>query len=211
MRCIIFDLDGTLLDTSIGIFECIRYAADKLGYPPLTDEQLHTFIGPPLKVSFMRWYGCDEAEGERLTAAYREHYREGALFHARPYDGIHDLCARLKQEGYILAVATSKPQIYSEKILEHFGFDFQLIHGDDLAGSLSKADLIRLCVEESGADRCLMVGDTEHDAKGARDAGVPFLAVSYGFGNRELMDRYPRIGIADEPMDVLSYIGDLKL
>ena len=79
MLCVIFDLDGTLLDTSPGIMESVRYAAEKLGYPELNAAQLRSFIGPPLTDSFQRCYGCGEDEAWRLTAAYREHYREGAL------------------------------------------------------------------------------------------------------------------------------------
>lgn len=208
VKMIIFDLDGTLLDTSPGILESVRYAADKMEYPELPLEKLLTFIGPPLTVSFMRYYHCDENEAIKLTAAYREHYREGALLKSEPYNGILDLCRQLKDEGLILSVATSKPQIYSEKILQHFGFDkyISVIHGADMEWKLTKADLIRLCVGENHTSECIMVGDTEYDAKGAQEAGVPFLAVTYGFGDMDKMMSYPNIGVADKPADILEIV-----
>ena len=210
MKTMIFDLDGTLLDTSLGIMESIRYASAKLGYPELPMEQLLTFIGPPLTDSFMRCYGCDKEKADLLTAAYREHYREGALLNAKPYDGILDVCRQLKERGLRLAVATSKPQMFSEQILHHFGFDGYMteIHGADLEGRLSKTDLIRLCVGNSDPSDCIMVGDTEHDARGAMEASVPFIGVSYGFGNLKEMKQYPMIGVAKAPSDILRIIQE---
>lgn len=204
---IIFDLDGTLLDTSPGILESVRYAAETLGYPALPTEQLLSFIGPPLTDSFVRCYGCGRAEGERLTAAYRAHYREGALLNAEPYAGIFELCERLRGDGFRLAVATSKPQLFSEQILAHFGFGKYLdeIHGADMAGRLSKADLIRLCLG-GGPAGCFMVGDTEHDARGALEAGVPFIGVRYGFGSRDEMAKLPSVGLASTPAEVYGII-----
>lgn len=103
----IFDLDRTLLDTNPGILESFRYASENLGYPELTMEQLLTFIGPPLSDSFIRCYGCDKEEADRLTATYREYYWDGALLNAKPYDGIFELCDELKERELRLAVATS--------------------------------------------------------------------------------------------------------
>ena len=205
---VVFDLDGTLLDTSPGILECVRYASERLGYPELPNGQLLTFIGPPLKDSFMRCYGCDEEAAVKLTAAYREHYRKGALLKAIPYDGILHLCETLKEAGIQIAVATSKPQVFSEQILSHFGFDRYLnaINGADLEGHLSKSDLIRHCIGDNAPASCVMVGDTEYDAVGAKETGIPFIFAGYGFGNKEKMLGYPSIGVADKPMDILKIL-----
>ncbi|MCR5087922.1 MAG: HAD-IA family hydrolase [Oscillospiraceae bacterium] len=215
IRLAIFDLDGTLLDTSPGILESVCYAAEKLGYPSLPRERLLTFIGPPLKASFMRCWGCDEAEAERLTEAYREHYRGGALLYARPYEGIAELLEALRQDGLRLAVATNKPQAFSERILRHFELDrcFHVIHGADFEGQLTKADLIRACAADAGADAsdCVMIGDTEHDARGAEEAGVPFLAVTYGFGFRRAEDvSFPHVGTADSPAGIRRILDETE-
>ena len=211
LRCVIFDLDGTLLDTSPGILESVAYATESFGYPPLSQEQLLSFIGPPLNDSFQRCYGCEWEEAAKLTAAYREYYPKGAMLRAEPYEGIFDVCRSLRSRDIVLAVATCKPQQFSERILQHFGFDryLSVIHGADMEGRLTKADLIRLCVDdaEARAEQCVMVGDTEHDAKGAFEAGVPFLAVSYGFGHREEMLKYPNIGVAGTATEILEIIA----
>ena len=212
MKCVIFDLDGTLLDTSPGIMESVRYAAEKLGYPSLSEKQLRSFVGPPLQDSFMRCYGCDRSQADALTAAYREHYPKGPILNARPYEGMETLLAALEQRGLCAAVATGKPQAFSEQILRHFGLErfFRVIHGSDMEGKLKKSDLIRLCAEDVGVpfNQCVMIGDTEHDARGAKDAGVPFIGVSYGFGDRDEMLRCPHIGFADKPMDVLRILDE---
>ena len=211
IQCVIFDLDGTLLDTSPGITECVRYAGEKLGYPSLSEEQLLSFIGPPLQDSFMRTYGCDRSQAEALTAAYREHYRKGAILKAKPYDGMETLLAALGQRGLCAAVATGKPQMYAEQILRNFELDrfFRVIHGEDLEGKLKKSELIRLCAEDTGVpcEQCVMIGDTEYDARGAKDAGVPFIGVSYGCGDPAEMAKYPSSGIVGTPMDVLKILA----
>lgn len=208
MRCVIFDLDGTLLDTSPGIIESVKYAAYKLGYPELSEAQLHTFIGPPIKVSYTNVYRCSSDEAERLTAAFREHYSERAILNARPYDGIIDLCNELKNKGIPVKVATNKPQPYAEQVLNHFGFDRYIsdIRGARMDGGLTKSDLIKLCVADNELSECVMIGDTEHDAKGAQEAGVPFIGVTYGFGDPDMMAKYPSVGIADSPSEIMKIL-----
>ena len=212
ISCVVFDLDGTLVDTSPGIIESIKYASKKLNYPKLSQEQLLSFIGPSLKASFTRCYGCNDSEADRLTDTYRAHYRQGSLLNARPYDGIIKLCEELVNAGIQLKVATSKPQEFAEQILRHFGFEryFSVICGADMQGKLSKADLIRSCVKELDLSGCVMVGDTEHDAKGAAETGISFIGVSYGFGNLKEMLNYPHIGLAESPLDVLQIIREIN-
>ena len=208
----IFDLDGTLLDTSAGIVESVRHAVARLGFPALSQKQFLSFIGPPLQDSFRRCCGCTEAEAEALTEEFRVYYSAGAVLNAVPYDGIEALCEALRARGVPLAVATAKPQAFSGPLLRHFGLDrfFAVIRGPALEGGLRKPDLIRLCVEDLGADaeKCVMVGDTEHDAAGAQLAGVPFLAVRYGFGDAEKMLRCPHVGVADTPGDILRILTE---
>lgn len=208
LKCAVFDLDGTLVDTSPGIIESVEYAITELHYPELSQEQMLSFIGPPLKTSFTRCCGCDGSEADRLTDIYRKHYRQGALLNAKLYDGIMELCKELNKAGIQIAVATSKPQVFAEQILQHFGFEryISVIHGADMQGKLTKADLIRLCIREYDLSNCVMIGDTEHDAKGAAEVGISFIAVSYGFGNLKEMLKYTNIGLADSPMDILQII-----
>lgn len=209
LKCVIFDLDGTLLDTGPGIMESVQHAAEELGFPELEEAQLRSFVGPPLRDSFRRCYGCGAEEAENLTTAYRRYYPKGAMLHADPYEGVFEVCQKLTDEGICLAVATSKPQQFAERVLQHFGFDkyMSIVHGADLEGKLQKADLIRMCVEDAKVrpEQCLMIGDSEFDAQGAQAASVPFLAVAYGFGDRNRMAAFPCEGVAETPMDILHY------
>jgi phosphoglycolate phosphatase len=212
---VIFDLDGTLLDTKEGIFESIAYAAGVLGYPQLSEQQLMTCLGPPIQQSFITHYGCDAAEAQRAAEVFRDYYKSGALLKARPYRGIFSLCKRLKANGIRMAVATYKREDYALKLLRHFGFDRYCdpMHGGDTDNRLTKSDIVRLCQTEMGTDAAhsVLVGDTRHDALGAQQAGTPFLAVTYGFGFHTAADagEFPHIGIAAKPADIADILLNL--
>ncbi|MBR5405959.1 MAG: HAD hydrolase-like protein [Oscillospiraceae bacterium] len=213
IKYVIFDLDGTLLDTSEGILESIAAAAEKMGLPPLTKRQRMSFLGPPLPQSFVTNYGCSAEEAQRAAAVFRAHYQAGAMLKAKPYRGIFALCRRLKENGIRMAVATYKREDYALTLLRHFGFDRYCdpMHGADPENRLKKEDIVRLCQKEMGADaeNSVLVGDTAHDARGAVLAGTPFLAVTYGFGFRTEADaaEFPHIGTAAKP----SQIADILL
>lgn len=213
---VIFDLDGTLLDTKAGIFESIAYAAETLGYPPLPPAQMNTFLGPPLPQSFVKNYGCSEEEAQRAAGVFRSYYQAGAMLHAKPYRGIFSLCRRLKANGIRMAVATYKREDYALMLLKHFGFDRYCcpMHGADPENRLKKEDIVRMCQTEMQADaeNCVLVGDTRHDALGAMQAGTPFLAVTYGFGFRSEADAadYPHIGTAAKPAEIADILLGLQ-
>ncbi len=212
IRNVIFDLDGTLLDTREGILESVRYAAGQLGYPELPKEELLQFVGPPIQQSFMQHYGCDEETAQKAAGVFRTYYKTTALLMARPYEGIYALCETLKAHGLRMAVATYKREDYALTLLRHFRFDQYCdpMHGADDLNQLKKADIIQLCMKEMNAipDECVLVGDTLHDAQGARDAGLSFIAVTYGFGFRDKADTegFPCYGIAKRPLDVAACI-----
>ena len=213
---VIFDLDGTLLDTSEGIIESVRYSAKALGFRELPQETLFQFVGPPLLQSFMAYYGCDRECAQKATEIFRDHYKTVTLYRAKPYGGIYELCETLKDCGVKMAVATYKPEDYAIKLLEHFGFDRYCnpMHGADKNGTLKKEDIIRMCLEELDASKenSVLIGDTEHDAKGAAIAGIPFLAVTYGFGFKEKEDeellKYPCIGVASTPREIAHFVPE---
>ena len=212
INAIIFDLDGTLLDTSEGVVECARYAAERLGQPRLPREELLDFIGPPLTDSFPKHYGFDEETTKEAIRLFRQHYREGAVYKAKPYEGVFSLCDALHARGTFMAVATNKLEPMAQKLLAHFGFDRYCspIRGADPEGRLKKADLIRLCLEELGIrpEESVLMGDTVFDAEGAAAAGVGFLAVTYGFGFRTRSDAepYATAGIISNPMEALELL-----
>ncbi len=208
IKNVIFDLDGTLLDTSEGILLSVEHTVRELGYGELTQEQKLSFIGPPVQVSLKRLYGLSDEEAQRGAGVFREFYKEKALLKAVPYEGIYDLCSDLRDRGIRMAVATYKREDYALKLLKHYDFDRYCdpMHGADNNNVLKKEDIIMMCVDEMGArkEECVLIGDTDNDAKGAMEAGIPFIAVTYGFGfkDKKDLDGFSCIGIADSPKKV---------
>ena len=122
-KCVIFDLDGTLTRSEEGIWNCVRYAAEKLGFPVPDAATLRKFIGPPLGWSFMEYMGMSEEMANKAVSTYRERYEAVGLFENRVYPGIRRLLRRLKRDGWYIGIATGKPQRSSERIIEHFGLN----------------------------------------------------------------------------------------
>lgn len=212
IRNVIFDLDGTLLDTSRGVVESVEYTVREMGWRTLSEQELLSFIGPPLRKAFTEICGCTEADAEQAVRVFRAYYQAGAVLHAAPYGGMEELCCLLRRHGIRLGVATNKPQRFADALIRSFGFDryIRSVFGADETGTRSKADLIRLCMDDldAAASDTVLVGDTDNDAAGAAQAGVFFAAVTYGFGFRSAADvqHYPCIGTADTPMQIFSLL-----
>ena len=208
IRQVIFDLDGTLLDTREGIMEGVAHTARVLGYRELDRETMLTFVGPPIQQSLMTHYGCTPEEAQRGAEVFRAYYKESAMYKARPYEGIYELCEMLRSRDIRMAVATYKREDYALTLLRHFRFHeyCSVMHGADGENKLKKRDIVELCLAELGGERqeTVLVGDTVHDAAGAMEAGIAFIAVSYGFGFRNAEDggSYPFLGIAQTPLEI---------
>lgn len=188
-RGILFDLDGTLLNTAEGVFSSVRYTVQALHYPPLEEEVLRTFIGPPVKQSLIRVYGLSEPEADRATNLFRDRYKNHDLLKASPYPGILELMARLRKEGYLIGVSTLKREDYALTILEHFQMAplCDVICGSDFASKMTKADVIRKCLHtlNLSPDEAVLIGDTGSDGTGSLETGVDLIGVTYGFGPTE--------------------------
>ncbi len=199
---ILFDLDGTLVNTEKGIFQSIAYAAEKMQLPSLPKKTLRKFLGPPLHDSFERYFSLSPEQALLAVDTYREHYRAKGVMECELYPGMKALLHRLKEEGFSLYVATSKPTVFAERVLKafHVAEYFSLIQGSELNDphSTSKALIIEKVIQKAqlSKENCLLVGDTRFDGEGAAQAGIPFLPVLYGFGEWEEMQALPHIGIA---------------
>ncbi len=193
-RNILFDLDGTLTDPMLGITKSVRYALAHFGISVATLQELTPFIGPPLKGSFQKFYGFSEAEAELALQKYREYFAETGMFENEVYEGIPALLSLLKQQNKHLFVATSKPEIYAKKILDHFHLSeyFTFVGGSLLSGErVEKTDVIHYVLSENSIDKndAIMVGDRCFDITAAKAAGLSSIGVLYGYGDyKELAD-----------------------
>ena len=117
---ILFDLDGTLTDPGIGITNSVMYSLEKYNIHVSNREELYVFIGPPLVDSYMKFYGFSKEEADKAVEYYREYFKVTGLFENEVYPNVHMLLSKLKELGYTLAIATSKPDVFTLRILEHF-------------------------------------------------------------------------------------------
>lgn len=210
---VVFDVDGTLLDTTEGVVAAVEYTIAAMGLKTLKKQEILTFIGPPVQDSFRRIYGIEGERLQELATVFRDRYKEHELFKAKPYKGIYEVLDKINGQGIQIAVATYKRQDYAETILKHFGFDqyTSVIYGADHENKLKKVDIIEKCLQEIGLadrNRVVMVGDSSHDALGAERVGMHFLGVTYGFefhSSSEVM-QYAAVGSADTPKGILKYL-----
>lgn len=203
-----FDLDGTLTDSSEGITKGVMYSLAKFGLQEQDQETLLKFIGPPLKDSFMKYYNFSEEESKKAIIYYREYYQDKGIFENKVYPGMEDVLIALKQAGKKLVVATSKPEEFAKRILEHFGLSdyFEYIAGAGMDGSrIRKAEVIEYAMESCGItepEQVLMIGDREHDVLGAKEAGLDCMGVLYGFGNRQELEEAEAAYIVETVADI---------
>lgn len=185
-RTILLDLDGTLTDSKEGIFNCLHYALDKMGFPSPDEAALKLFIGPPLQDSFMQVCGMTAEQAQLATEFFRERYEPIGKFENKAAEGFPELCARLKQAGYVLALSSSKPETLCVDICRKFNYapSLAVIAGSPPDGDSSKADVIRDTFRRlglTGADKpsVLMVGDRKYDVLGAKECGIDCVGVEF--------------------------------
>ncbi len=190
-RYIFFDLDGTLTDPALGITNAIMYALQHFGIVVEDRRELYSFIGPPLKEQFKIVFKLTDEQADEMLRLYRVYYGDKGLFENTVYEGIPTMLSALQQAGFKLVLATSKPAVYAERILEHFDLKqyFTFVSGCELGGArVEKADVIRYALEQlhiqTPAQVC-MVGDRSFDVDGARACGIETVGVLYGYGSRE--------------------------
>lgn len=203
----IFDLDGTLLDTSGGILSSVSYVISINNLRKIEKEELLSFIGPPIQESFKRTYGISDSLAQQYGQAFRDRYKNYDLLIAEPYDGIYALMEKLKENGIIISVATYKREDYALTILEHFGFDkyAMSIHGADNDNQLKKKDIIALCISEINIvdkNKIVYIGDTKSDLNAAEALGIDFIGVNYGFGFKNVKN------YANNPVEILRTMED---
>ena len=211
---VLFDLDGTVTDSGPGIMNSVQYALGRFGIMNPDRAVLRRFVGPPLDDSFMRFYGCSRKEAWKAVQYYREYYSAGGIFENTLYEGIKETLEQLKNCGCRVCLATSKPQVFSEQILEHFGLMpfFDGITGSFLDGTrVNKAEVVEEALRQAGItgdnrDRAVMVGDREYDIYGAHEHGIAAIGVLYGYGSREELENAGADRLAETPEDILTIV-----
>ena len=207
-RHILFDLDGTLTDPGVGITNSVAYALKKYGIPVEDTRELFKFIGPPLHESFEVYYGLSKEEAFTAVEYYREYYRDRGIFENFVYDGMAELLKSLHSRGYMLAVATSKPEVFARQILEHFALSgyFTYIAGSNLDGTRTKkAEVIDYALRSCGVQdtsSAMMIGDREHDILGAKTLGIDSIGVLFGYGSRAELENAQATYIAEHVEDI---------
>lgn len=208
---ILYDLDGTLMDSAPGVKRCIKLSLDAKGIS-YTEAQLNSMIGPPFRTSMKELFDVDIDNIEDFIRIYRGEYKERGWKEASVYPGICESLDRLKNAGLHLAVATSKPLKFSNDIIDGFGlrkyFDFVGGASDDKSAE-TKKDVINIvfnALNITDKSRVLMVGDRLYDIEGAHQAGIKCVAGLWGYGSREEFEKYSADFIVDTPMDVADLI-----
>jgi phosphoglycolate phosphatase len=209
-RLVLFDLDGTLVDSSPGIHAAVRYAVAALGLPEPTAPQLRGMVGPPLQDGFALVLGVPVADVPRAVAAYREHYAAGALLQATAHDGIPELLADLRAADATLAVATSKPEPFAVRLLEHTGLlpAFASVHGATMDGLVRHKDQVvaaALAAHPDGRDPVL-VGDRSHDVLGAAAHGLPCVGAGWGPAEDGELEAAGAVAVAITPAEVFALL-----
>ncbi|MEZ2774776.1 HAD-IA family hydrolase [Acinetobacter pseudolwoffii] len=213
IKNILIDLDGTLTDPKVGITTSARYGLEKVGHPISDEINIDWIIGPPLKASLAKLLSVetDHILAEQALMAYRERFAVKGLYENHVFEGVAETLAELKRRGYCLFVATAKPTVYAKQILEHFDLAqyFTEIYGSELNGDrANKGELIQYILEQQHlkAEGCIMVGDREYDILGARRNGIKSIAVTYGYGSADELQRAQPEYKIENFDDLLDYL-----
>jgi phosphoglycolate phosphatase len=213
---LLFDLDGTLTDPFEGIAKCISFALVALGKPEPELDSLRWCIGPPIRANFAKLLASEDNDLiERAVQLYRERFSALGLFENEIYPGIPEALDALRAKGWMLYIATSKPAVYAERIIEHFGIRpfFKAIFGSQLDGRLSdKASLISHILHEESIDPRVtaMVGDREHDMIGAVANGVSGIGVLWGYGTRTELETAGALACILRPEELESIVQKME-
>lgn len=209
---ILFDLDGTISDPAEGITNSVMYALDKFGIQVTDRRELFRFIGPPLQDSFVEYYGFGEKEAQKAVEYYREYFSDRGLFENVIYEDTKEMLELLVQHKKEIILATSKPECFARKILDHFGLTnyFTIIAGASMDGArVKKADVIEYALEKNSRiekTRAVMIGDREHDIIGAKAVGIDSIGVLYGYGGRAELENAGADFIAPSIKDIEDII-----
>ncbi len=225
-KYILLDLDGTITDSGEGITKSVQYALEKLGIEERDIAVLKRYIGPPLNESFVRFHGMNEQDSLKAVAYYRERYAVKGIYENKLFEGITEVLSGLKKEGYIVALATCKPEIYVPTILKHFDIEqyFDVAVGSELEGGkrrhkddvieevlrqmMKKMDINESDIVSVKADS-IMIGDRKDDVLGAKAAGIESIGLRYGFAEKDELENAGADYILENASDILPFLNQM--
>lgn len=209
---LLFDLDGTVVDSGEGVTNSVAYALSKWGIKVKDKNDLFVFLGPPLVESFSKYYGFSHEDSLKCVEYYREYYNDKGIFENTVYEGVENVISQAKKAGRKIILATSKPEEYAVRILEYLDLSkyFDLIAGATMDESRNQKDgVIRYALESLGitdTSKVIMIGDREHDVIGAAKNDINTIGVLFGFGDREELESAGAKYIAPTAEDILKFI-----
>jgi len=214
VKAVLFDLDGTIINSEEGITKCVRYALAHFGVQEPDLKKLTFFIGPPLEMNFKERYGFNDEQAWEGVLKYRERFDTEGIFECELYEGVAEVIKTLHEEGYILSIASSKPEVACERILEHFGLleSFDMVVGATLDKCISTKEQVleelgrRMADRNISKDEMVLIGDTKFDALGAKVFGIRCIGVDYGFGTREELEKAGATAVFSSIKEVKQYI-----
>lgn len=220
-KYLLFDLDGTLTDSKLGITRCVQYALQSLGIDEPDLDKLECYIGPPLIDSFQRYHGLSLEQAQIGVAKYRERFRDTGIFENEVIAGIPEVLEELKKRGYVMALATSKPEEFALRITKHFHLAqyFEIEVGSGMNGELKyKADVIaevlrRIAQKHPEQDMAeieadsVMIGDRVHDIEGAKKCKIESVGVRFGFAKPGELEEAGADEIVATPEELLEVFG----
>ncbi len=216
-QIILFDLDGTIIDQGLGITNSVMYALEKFNIKVESREELYKFVGPPLHKSFEDFYGFSNEKAMQAVEYYREYYKDKGIYETAIYNDIENVLKELKANNKIIALATSKPQFFSKKILDFLNISsyFDVIAGSNLDGTRTdKAEVIEYAIKQCkdlinynvDMSQIVIVGDRKHDVIGAQTVGIDSLGVLYGYGSEEEIVSVGATYIAASPQNITELL-----
>tara|TARA_B110000211_G_C13987031_1_gene512199 strand:+ start:267 stop:914 length:648 start_codon:yes stop_codon:yes gene_type:complete len=209
---VLFDLDGTITDSSEGIINSIQYALNKMGLHEDDKEKLRSYVGPSLKQTFLSNYFPDGDQYKEAIVHYRTYYAEKGIFENKLYDGIIDVFEAIKKEGGHIALSTAKPTYFAKIILKYFNINeyFDVVVGSHLDGTRTeKKEIIYETLDQLGLpdpNNCYMIGDREYDIIGAKYHNLKTIGVSYGYAPSGELEAVTPTHIVSNPSEITNVI-----
>ena len=211
-KLIIFDLDGTLADTSPGILNSIRYVQKMMNLPEITLEQMYSHVGPPMEESYNRNFGLTGEKLKQAVSYHKEYAIKQGYKEIKLYKGIPVLLTELKKYGCKTAIATLKAHTTAMRIFESLNLSdkFDIIKGVDIHSPMTKAQILEYCLDKTNTpkEKAILIGDSAYDAIGAQEVGIDFLGITYGFGFKTKgdVDKYNNIGTCNSVKEILDFM-----